>query len=71
MKKKHRVVFYFFNEKGRPTRNCNIPEEDVLCGMFFSNVAMYFIVLTTAATLFKTSKTDINSAADAAQALRP
>jgi Mn2+/Fe2+ NRAMP family transporter len=32
---------------------------------------MYFIILSTAATLFKTGKTDINTAADAAQALRP
>jgi Mn2+/Fe2+ NRAMP family transporter len=39
--------------------------------MFFSNMAMYFIVLATASTLFKGGKTDINSAADAAQALRP
>jgi Mn2+/Fe2+ NRAMP family transporter len=32
---------------------------------------MYFIILSAAATLFKSRKTDINSAADAAQALRP
>ncbi|MCU1262483.1 MAG: hypothetical protein JWO80_5368, partial [Bryobacterales bacterium] len=44
---------------------------DVLFGMFFSNLAMYFIILATAATLFKAGKTDITSAADAAQALRP
>jgi Mn2+/Fe2+ NRAMP family transporter len=39
--------------------------------MFFSNLVMYFIILSTAATLFKIGKTDINTAADAAQALRP
>jgi Mn2+/Fe2+ NRAMP family transporter len=44
---------------------------DVLFGMFFSNLAMYFIMFATAATLFKAGKTDISSAADAAQALRP
>jgi Mn2+/Fe2+ NRAMP family transporter len=44
---------------------------DVLCGMLFSNLAMYFIMLATASTLFKAGKTDISSAADAAQALRP
>jgi Mn2+/Fe2+ NRAMP family transporter len=44
---------------------------DVLFGMFFSNVAMYFIILATAATLFKAGKTEINSAAEAAEALRP
>jgi Mn2+/Fe2+ NRAMP family transporter len=32
---------------------------------------MYFIIMSTAATLFKAGKTDIQSAADAAQALRP
>jgi len=32
---------------------------------------MYFIILATAATLFKAGKTNIQSATDAAQALRP
>jgi NRAMP (natural resistance-associated macrophage protein)-like metal ion transporter len=44
---------------------------DILVGMLFSNVIMYFIILSTSATLFKAGKTDINTAADAAQALRP
>ncbi len=44
---------------------------DVGFGMFFSNIVMYFIILSTAATLFKVGKTDISTAADAAQALRP
>ena len=44
---------------------------DTAFGMFFSNLVMYFIILSTAATLFKTGPTDINTAADAAQALRP
>ena len=44
---------------------------DVSTGMFFSNVVMYFIILATAATLFKAGQTDIQSAAEAAQALRP
>jgi Mn2+/Fe2+ NRAMP family transporter len=44
---------------------------DIVFGMFFSNTVMYFIILSTAATLFKMGKTDINSAAEAAQALRP
>jgi Mn2+/Fe2+ NRAMP family transporter len=44
---------------------------DVLFGMFFSNLIMYFIILSTASTLYKAGKTDIESAADAAQALRP
>jgi NRAMP (natural resistance-associated macrophage protein)-like metal ion transporter len=44
---------------------------DIIFGMFFSNTVMYFIVLATAATLFKTGKSDINTAAEAAQALQP
>ena len=44
---------------------------DVICGMVFSNIIMYFIVLATAATLFKAGQHDINTAADAAKALVP
>lgn len=44
---------------------------DIVFGMFFSNLVMYFIILSTGATLFKAGKTGINSAADAAQALKP
>jgi Mn2+/Fe2+ NRAMP family transporter len=44
---------------------------DVVSGMFFSNLVMYFIILSTASTLFKTGATEINSAAEAAEALRP
>jgi len=46
-------------------------EWDVAIGMFFSNVVMYFIMLATASTLFKEGKTNIESAIQAAQALRP
>jgi len=44
---------------------------DVGIGMFFSNLVMYFIIFSAAATLFKTGHTHIQSATDAAQALRP
>ncbi len=44
---------------------------DIVFGMFFANIVMYFVILSTGVTLFKAGKTDINSAADAAQALRP
>lgn len=39
--------------------------------MLFSDLGMDFIILATAATLFKTGKTDIATATDAAEALRP
>jgi len=44
---------------------------DVNLGMGFSNVVMFFIILATGATLFPAGKTDIQTATDAAQALRP
>jgi NRAMP (natural resistance-associated macrophage protein)-like metal ion transporter len=44
---------------------------DVNTGMFFSNVVMYFIILATAATLYRTGLHDIQTAKQAAEALRP
>jgi len=44
---------------------------DVNTGMFFSNVVMYFIILATAATLYRTGLHDIQTARQAAEALRP
>ncbi len=44
---------------------------DVNAGMLLSNVVMYFIILATAATLHRAGRTDIKTAADAAEALRP
>ncbi|ARP99991.1 NRAMP family divalent metal transporter [Pseudorhodoplanes sinuspersici] len=44
---------------------------DTTAGMIFSNAVAYFIMLTTAATLHAHGITNIDTAADAAQALRP
>src|SRR2546425_2080235 len=44
---------------------------DVDIGMVFCNVIFYFVILASAATLHATGKTEIQSATDAAQALRP
>lgn len=44
---------------------------DVWSGMFFSNLIMFFIIATSAAVLYKNGITDINTAADAAMALKP
>lgn len=44
---------------------------DTTVGMVFSNLIAYFIILTTAATLHTHGVTDIQTAADAANALRP
>jgi NRAMP (natural resistance-associated macrophage protein)-like metal ion transporter len=53
------------DEELRGSRN------DVITGMFFSNFVMYFIILTTAATLHAHGVTRIETARQAAQALRP
>jgi Mn2+/Fe2+ NRAMP family transporter len=44
---------------------------DVFVGMFFSNAIMYFIILTTGATLHTHGRTHIEIAKQAAEALRP
>jgi Mn2+/Fe2+ NRAMP family transporter len=44
---------------------------DVVAGMFASNAIMYFIILTTAATLHAHGQTSISTAGEAAEALRP
>ena len=44
---------------------------DVLTGMFFSNLVMFFIILATGATLHAAGQTQIEDARQAAEALRP
>jgi NRAMP (natural resistance-associated macrophage protein)-like metal ion transporter len=44
---------------------------DVVTGMFVSNFIMYFIILTTGATLHAHGQTEIATATQAAEALRP
>jgi Mn2+/Fe2+ NRAMP family transporter len=45
--------------------------QDIVTGMLFSNLVMYFIIATTAATLHEHGQTSIASAREAAEALRP
>ena len=44
---------------------------DTNIGMFFSNLVMYFIILTTGSVLFRGGVTNINTVQDAASALKP
>ncbi len=44
---------------------------DTTVGMFFSNIIAFFIILTTASVLHAHGVTNINSATEAAEALRP
>jgi NRAMP (natural resistance-associated macrophage protein)-like metal ion transporter len=57
--------------EGATHRELRRSRNDVLTGMFFSNLVMYFIILTAAATLHVHGKTTISTARDAAEALRP
>jgi Mn2+/Fe2+ NRAMP family transporter len=57
--------------KGATDEELRHSREDVLTGMFFSNLVMYFIILTTAVTLHANGLTKIETAREAAVALRP
>lgn len=58
-------------EKGVARRHYGPERIDAYAGSIFSNLIAAFIVIATAATLHVAGKTDIQSAADAAQALEP
>lgn len=57
--------------KGATAEELKSARTDTIAGMFFSNFIMYFIILTTAATLHAHGQTDIATARQAAEALRP
>jgi NRAMP (natural resistance-associated macrophage protein)-like metal ion transporter len=57
--------------EGATNEELHVARTDVLTGMFFSNLVMYFIILTTAATLHAHGQTNIETAREAAEALRP
>jgi Mn2+/Fe2+ NRAMP family transporter len=52
-------------------RELRSSEHDVNTGMFISNLIMYFIILTAGATLHHAGITDVQTASQAATALRP
>src|SRR5438034_6995597 len=60
-----------YRRKGASDKELEYAALDVNLGMFFSNLVMYFVILATAVTLHTAGKTHIQSATDAAQALRP
>jgi NRAMP (natural resistance-associated macrophage protein)-like metal ion transporter len=57
--------------KGATDGELRAARADTMAGMFFSNLIMYFIILTTAATLHVHGQTNITTARQAAEALRP
>ncbi|MDQ6603919.1 MAG: Nramp family divalent metal transporter [Chloroflexota bacterium] len=58
-------------EKGVSPRDYAVTRADVYIGSIFANLTAILIIVATGATLFVAGKTDITSAADAAQALKP
>jgi NRAMP (natural resistance-associated macrophage protein)-like metal ion transporter len=58
-------------EKGITVRQYRTSRWDVMLGCIFTDVVAWFIIVACAATLFAAGRTQIETAADAAQALRP
>jgi len=57
--------------RGSTNKELRIAMKDVITGMLLSNVVMYFLILTTAATLNAHGMKHIETAKQAAEALRP
>ncbi len=57
--------------QGTDKRHIKRMRLDVFSGMFISNLVMYFIIAASAATLFREGITNIQTSAQAAEALKP
>jgi len=57
--------------RGSTDEELSAARDDVFTGMFFSNLVMFFIILTTAATLHIHGIQNIETAKQASEALRP
>ena len=57
--------------RGATDEELRAARNDVIAGMIFAGVVMYFIILTTGATLYEQGHRNIETARDAAEALRP
>lgn len=60
-----------WQRKGATRSEMKRTSRDVLIGMMFSNLILYFIILSTGATLHPAGQTEIETAAQAAAALEP
>ena len=56
---------------GATDKELSRSRRDILIGMTFSNLVMYFIILSTGSTLYAAGQHDISTATQAAEALRP
>jgi len=57
--------------EGASDKELKIAEIDIDVGMLFASLVFYFVILASAATLHAAGKTKIETAVEAAQALRP
>lgn len=57
--------------RGASKRELKRTRRDVVVGMLFSNVILYFIILSTGATLHPSGQTEVETAAQVAAALEP
>jgi NRAMP (natural resistance-associated macrophage protein)-like metal ion transporter len=59
------------SRRGATDEELRAANTDVITGMVFAGVVMYFIILTTGATLYQQGHRDIETARQAAEALKP
>ena len=57
--------------KGATNKELRVAKRDVITGMLLSNLVMYFLILTTGSTLHAHGHRNIETAKQAAEALRP
>jgi len=67
----HIAARFPFRRRRRVARELHDTAVDTYSGMFVSQLIMYFIIMTAGATLHRAHITDITTADQAAQALRP
>ncbi|QAY79631.1 divalent metal cation transporter [Sphingosinicella sp. BN140058] len=60
-----------WQRKGASRKEMKATSRDVLIGMIFSNLILYFIIMSTGLTLHPAGQTEIETAAQAAAALEP
>ncbi|MEZ2416452.1 NRAMP family divalent metal transporter [Luteibacter sp. RCC_6_2] len=60
-----------WRHRGASAASVALVRRDVIAGVAFSNIVLYFIIMSTGATLHASGQHDIDSAAQAARALEP
>ena len=61
----------WWQRRGASFREMRRTRRDVLTGMIFSNIILYFIIMSTGATLHPAGQLEVETAAQAAESLKP